>query len=38
VVDRILAMSFGRRIAEGAPRDVMASREVQETYLGVVPG
>ena len=38
VVDRILAMSFGRKIAEGEPRDVMASREVQEVYLGVVPG
>jgi branched-chain amino acid transport system ATP-binding protein len=38
VVDRIVAMSFGRKIAEGDPRDVMASREVQEVYLGVVPG
>jgi branched-chain amino acid transport system ATP-binding protein len=38
VVDRIVAMSFGRKIAEGKPRDVMASREVQEVYLGVVPG
>jgi branched-chain amino acid transport system ATP-binding protein len=38
VVDRIVAMSFGRKIAEGEPRDVMASREVQEVYLGVVPG
>jgi branched-chain amino acid transport system ATP-binding protein len=37
VVDRIVAMSFGRKIAEGRPRDVMASREVQEIYLGVVP-
>jgi branched-chain amino acid transport system ATP-binding protein len=36
VVDRIVAMSFGRKIAEGRPRDVMASREVQEIYLGVV--
>ncbi|MGH9228049.1 MAG: ABC transporter ATP-binding protein [Acidimicrobiales bacterium] len=37
VVDRIVAMSFGRKIAEGGPRDVMASREVQEVYLGEVP-
>jgi branched-chain amino acid transport system ATP-binding protein len=37
VVDRILAMNFGRRIAEGPPREVMASREVQEVYLGYVP-
>ena len=36
VVDRIVAMSFGRKIVEGRPRDVMASREVQELYLGVV--
>jgi len=37
VVDRIVAMSFGRKIAEGQPREVMASRAVQEVYLGVVP-
>jgi ABC-type branched-subunit amino acid transport system ATPase component len=32
-----VAMSFGRKIAEGEPREVMASRAVQEVYLGVVP-
>jgi branched-chain amino acid transport system ATP-binding protein len=37
VVDRIVAMSFGRKISEGEPREVMASRAVQEVYLGVVP-
>jgi len=37
VVDRIVAMSFGRKFAEGEPREVMASRAVQEVYLGVVP-
>ena len=37
VVDRIVAMSFGRKIADGEPREVMASRAVQEVYLGVVP-
>jgi branched-chain amino acid transport system ATP-binding protein len=37
VVDRIVAMSFGRKIAEGEPQEVMASRAVQEVYLGVVP-
>jgi branched-chain amino acid transport system ATP-binding protein len=37
VVDRIVAMTFGRKIAEGEPREVMASRAVQEVYLGVVP-
>lgn len=35
VVDRIMAMSFGRKIAEGDPAEVMASPEVQEVYLGV---
>lgn len=37
VVDRIMAMSFGRKIAEGDPHDVMASPEVQEVYMGVEP-
>ena len=34
-VDRIMAMNFGNKLAEGAPREVLASREFQETYLGV---
>ncbi|MDH3302397.1 MAG: ABC transporter ATP-binding protein [Acidimicrobiia bacterium] len=38
VVDRIMAMSFGRKIAEGDPAEVMNSREVQEVYLGMEPG
>ena len=37
VVDRIMAMSFGIKIAEGDPAEVMASPEVQEVYLGVAP-
>jgi branched-chain amino acid transport system ATP-binding protein len=37
VVDRIFDISFGRKIAEGPPREVMASRMVQEVYLGMVP-
>ncbi len=37
VVDRIMAMSFGTKIAEGDPAEVMASPEVQEVYLGVEP-
>lgn len=36
VVDRIVAISFGAKIAEGEPEAVMASPEVQEVYLGVV--
>jgi branched-chain amino acid transport system ATP-binding protein len=37
VVDRIIAMSFGVKIAEGEPAAVMASPEVQEVYMGVEP-
>jgi branched-chain amino acid transport system ATP-binding protein len=37
VVDRIVAMSFGVKIAEGDPHEVMASPEVQEVYMGVEP-
>lgn len=37
VVDRIMAMSFGVKIAEGDPNEVMASPEVQEVYLGMEP-
>jgi branched-chain amino acid transport system ATP-binding protein len=37
VVDRMMAMSFGRKIAEGDPAVVMGSPEVQEVYLGVAP-
>ena len=37
VVDRIMAMSFGAKIAEGDPETVMASPAVQEVYLGVAP-
>jgi branched-chain amino acid transport system ATP-binding protein len=38
VVDRMVAMSFGRKIAEGDPQEVMASPAVQEVYMGVAPG
>jgi len=37
VVDRMVAMSFGRIIAEGDPDAVMASPAVQEVYMGVAP-
>ena len=35
VVDRLLVLNFGRKIAEGEPRAVMASRPVREIYLGI---
>ncbi len=34
VVDSVLVLHFGRKIAAGAPKEVMASREVGEAYLG----
>jgi branched-chain amino acid transport system ATP-binding protein len=34
-VDRILALHFGGKLAEGAPQDIIASREFQEIYIGV---
>jgi branched-chain amino acid transport system ATP-binding protein len=35
VVDRLIVLNFGRKIAEGAPQAVMASAEVRETYMGL---
>ena len=35
VVDRLLVLNFGRKIAEGDPRKVMESRDVREIYLGI---
>lgn len=35
VVDRLVVLNFGRKIAEGEPRSVMDSREVREIYLGI---
>ena len=35
VADRLFVLHQGRALAQGAPRDVMASRQVQEIYLGV---
>jgi branched-chain amino acid transport system ATP-binding protein len=34
-VDRILAINFGVKLAEGLPQEVIASRAFQEIYLGV---
>ena len=35
VVDRLVAISFGRNLMEGSPDAVMASAEVQRVYLGI---
>jgi branched-chain amino acid transport system ATP-binding protein len=35
VVDRLIVIDFGRKIAEGEPREIMNSREVREIYLGI---
>ena len=34
-VDRILAINFGAKLAEGPPQDILASKAFQEIYLGV---
>jgi branched-chain amino acid transport system ATP-binding protein len=34
-VDRILAMNFGVKLAEGPPQEIIASKEFQEIYIGV---
>ena len=35
VVDRLVVLNFGRKIAEGEPATVMSSREVREIYTGI---
>jgi len=35
VVDRLIVLNFGAKIAEGEPRRVMASPEVREIYTGI---
>jgi len=34
VVDRIVVIDFGRKIADGAPREVLSSAAVAEIYMG----
>lgn len=35
VVDRLIVLDFGKVIADGEPKAVMASQEVQENYMGI---
>ena len=35
VVDRLVVIDFGRKIAEGEPQTIMGSPEVKEIYLGI---
>jgi branched-chain amino acid transport system ATP-binding protein len=35
VVDRLLVLNFGRKVADGEPRTVIASPNVREIYLGI---
>jgi branched-chain amino acid transport system ATP-binding protein len=34
VVDSVLMLQFGEKIAEGSPQEVMARPDVMEAYLG----
>jgi branched-chain amino acid transport system ATP-binding protein len=34
LVNRVIVMNFGEKLAEGAPEEVMARPDVREAYLG----
>jgi len=34
LVNRVMVMNFGEKLAEGSPEEVMENREVREAYLG----
>lgn len=34
ICDRICAISFGRKLAEGTPKEIQSNKDVQEAYLG----
>jgi len=34
VCDRICAISFGKKLAEGTPKEIQGNKDVQEAYLG----
>ena len=35
LVDRLIVLNFGRKIADGSPREVMDNEEVRRAYLGL---
>ncbi len=35
VVDRLIVLNFGRKIAEGVPKDVMQRSDVRQIYIGI---
>ena len=35
VIDRLIVLNFGRKIAEGVPREVMQLPEVHQIYIGI---
>ncbi|HJP10017.1 MAG: ABC transporter ATP-binding protein [Dehalococcoidales bacterium] len=35
VVDRLIVLNFGMKLAEGAPEEVMTNPEVREVYMGI---
>jgi branched-chain amino acid transport system ATP-binding protein len=35
VVDRVMVLNFGQKIAEGSPQEVMNTEEVRKAYLGI---
>jgi branched-chain amino acid transport system ATP-binding protein len=38
LVNRVIVMNFGEKLAEGNPEEVMAKPEVREAYLGTEAG
>jgi len=34
VANRVVAMNFGEKVAEGAPHEVMENEKVKDAYLG----